>query len=119
MRVLATCHGPIANGFCLPRYNPGLELLAQLTVGRLRIDRWESHRLFTELGEADGFTASGRFIATEFVTHVDAQMMHNHRHATGATAMGSEDGEERSVAVVGVLGIIEESRLRPFATADV
>ena len=33
--------------------------------------------------------------------------------------MGPEDGEERRVAVVGCLGIVEESGLGPLATADV
>ncbi len=33
--------------------------------------------------------------------------------------MGPEDGEERRVAVVGILGIVEEPGLRPLATADV
>ncbi len=37
--------------------------------------------------------------------------MHDHCDAAGATAMGPEDGEERSVAVVGILGIVEEPGL--------
>ncbi len=32
---------------------------------------------------------------------------------------GPEDCEERSVAVVGILGIVEEPGLGPLATADV
>ncbi len=50
---------------------------------------------------------------------MNAQMMHDHCDATCATAMRPEDGEERSVAVVGILGIVEESGLGPFATTDV
>ena len=50
---------------------------------------------------------------------MNAQMMHDHRDAAGATAMGPEDGKERSVAVVGILGIVEEPGLGPLATADV
>ena len=45
--------------------------------------------------------------------------MHDHRNATGSTAMRTEDGEEGSVAVFRVLRIVEESCLGPFATADV
>ena len=119
MRILAACHGLIANGFCFPRYDPGLELLAELTVGDLGVDRWESHRLFTKVRKPDCLASSGCFVATEFVAHVNAQMMHDHCDAAGATAMWPEDGKERSVAVVGILGIVKESRLRPFATADV
>ena len=33
--------------------------------------------------------------------------------------MGPEDGEERRVAVVGILGIVEEPGLGPLATADI
>ncbi len=50
---------------------------------------------------------------------MNAQMMHDHCDATCAAAMRSEDGEERSVAMVGILGIVEESGLGPLATADV
>jgi hypothetical protein len=50
---------------------------------------------------------------------MNAQMVYDHRHATGATAMGPEDGEEGRVAVFRVLRIVEESSLGPFATADV
>lgn len=50
---------------------------------------------------------------------MNAQMMHDHCDATCATAMGPEDGEERRVAVVGILGIVEEPSRGPPATADV
>ncbi len=33
--------------------------------------------------------------------------------------MGPEDGEERRVAVVGILGIVEEPSLSPFSATDV
>ncbi len=48
MRILATCLcGP--NGFCFASYDPSFQLFGELTVGDLGIDRWESHRLFTEV----------------------------------------------------------------------
>ena len=49
MRLLAACNCAVANGFCFASYDPGLELLGELTVGNLGIDRWESHRLFTDV----------------------------------------------------------------------
>jgi hypothetical protein len=49
MRILAACHGSVANGFCFAGYDPGFQLLGELTVGNLWIDRRESHRLFTKI----------------------------------------------------------------------
>jgi hypothetical protein len=119
MRILTASHGSITNGFCFASYDPSLELLGELTVRDPGIDRWESHRLFTEVRKPDCLASSGCFVATKFVAHMNAQMMHDHCDATCATAMGPEDCEERRVAVVGILGIVKKSRLRPFATADV
>ncbi len=118
MRILAACHCAVANGFCFPGDDPGFELLAELTVCSLgSVAGIASPSHIDSL--ADRLAASGCFVAAEFVPHVNAQMMHDHRDAAGATAMGPEDGEERCVAVVGILGIVEEPSLGPLATADV
>ncbi len=45
---------------------------------------------------ANRLASTGCLVATEFVAHVNAQMMHDHCDATCATAMRPEDGEERA-----------------------
>ena len=50
---------------------------------------------------------------------LDAKMMHDHRDARRTRAMWAEHCEEQCIAMVGVLGVVEEPRLLPLATANV
>ena len=82
-------------------------MLGQLLVADHRIGRRETHRFFAKLCESNCFAAAGRFVATELVAHVNAEMMHDHRNARGARAMRPEHGKERCVGVVGVLASLK------------
>ena len=117
--VLAARHRFVAVRFRFSRYDPGLQLLGKLCVAHRWIDSGELHRLFAQLRESNGFTATGRLIATELIAHVNTEVMHDHRDTRGAGPVRTENCEERRVGMVGVLGVVEESRLTPFASADV
>ena len=111
MRVLAAGHRLVTVGFGLSRYDPGLQLLGELFVSHRWIDRRETHRFLAKLRQTNGFAATSRFVATEFVAHVNAEVMHHHRDTRRAGAVWTENGEEWRVGMVGVLGVVEESCL--------
>ncbi len=118
MRILPRSHGSITNGFCFASYDPSLELLGELTVrilGSVAGIALPFHRgSLARLPRLHRLPHSHRVRCP-----CERPMMHDHCDAAGATAMGPEDSEERRVAVVGILGIVEESGLGPLATADV
>jgi len=119
MRILRPGDCLVAVGFRFATDDPRLEHLSQLVVADIRIAKRETHHLFAKLCQSDRFSASRRFVAAELVSHVDAQVMHDHRDARRSGAVGAEHGEKRCVRMICVSGVIEESRLTPFATADV
>ena len=119
VRVFAGGDGFVAVRFGFALDDPGLQLLNELVIGPDGIDRRESHCTLAKLGQADRFASAGCFVAGELIAQVDAEMMHDHRDAGGAGSVRAEDGEEGRVAVVGVLGVVEEAGLFPLAAADV
>ena len=97
VRILGPCDRPVTMGFGLATNDPAFELFRKLPIADLGIDRWESHDTLTEFGEPDRFATSGRFIATEFVTHVNAKVMHDHRDAGCTGSVWTEYSEKWSV----------------------